>query len=142
VTCALTQTVCKLVTISCRSRLFTDLGSTPEEPGNNGASAAAAIVTADDMPETGQLSVSESTLLREIRSLRQTVLQSSRSQERAMHSLEEKVLTIDDVDRILNVIAMRRAMVLPWSHMASLMQDPIDMSSLIGKLAMPQYKPE
>ena len=56
------------------------------------------------------------------------------SLERAVRSLEKKVLTIDDVDRILIVISMRRAMILPWCHMNKLMQDAVDLSSLVGKV--------
>ena len=53
----------------------------------------------------------------------------------SMNTLEAKALTINDVDRILNVMSMRRAMVLPWSHMAHLMEDSVDMLSLVGKPA-------
>jgi hypothetical protein len=64
-------------------------------------------------------------LLREIRKM---IDRSSRSQEQvlrsSLRSLEQKVLTIDDVDRILK---------LP--HMLHLMDDAVDMSSLIGKRA-------
>ena len=115
------------------------------------ATAEDAIATEDtpakSTPVTeAQLSGFETMLLSEIRGLRKTshfqgqamrsLEQSMRSQEKAMRSLEAKVLTVSDIDRILNVMAMRRAMVpvLPWSHMSFLMQDGVDMASLIGKV--------
>ena len=78
---------------------------------------------------------SDSVVLREVRELRVLVEQSARSQAQALRSLEQKVLTIDDVDRILNVASMRRSMVLPWSHMLKLMDDPVDLAALVGKSA-------
>ena len=97
---------------------------------------------ADSTPVTGaQLSGFETMLLSEIRGLRKTSHfqgQAIRSLEQSMRSLEAKVLTISDIDRILNVMAMRRAMVLPWSHMSFLMQDGVDMASLIGKVGQPE----
>lgn len=79
---------------------------------------------ADELASTKLLSTFESMMFRELRSLKQS-----------MHALEAKVLTINDVDRMLHVMSMRRAMVLPWSHMANLMQDSVDMLSLVGKPA-------
>ena len=103
--------------------------------------------SADSTPVTGaQLSGFETMLLNEIRGLRKTshcqgqsmrsLEQSMRSQEQAMRSLEAKVLTISDIDRILNMMAT--PMVLPWSHMSFLMQDGVDMASLIGKVGQPE----
>ena len=96
--------------------------------------------SADSTPVTGaQLSGFETMLLSEIRGLRKTSHfqgQAIRSLEQSMRSLEAKVLTISDIDRILNVMAT--PMVLPWSHMSFLMQDGVDMASLIGKVGQPE----
>lgn len=48
--------------------------------------------------------------------------------------LENKVLTVGDLDRLCNVVSMRRSIVMPCSRMLCLMQDAVDVDNLVGKL--------
>jgi hypothetical protein len=53
--------------------------------------------------------------------------------DRKFDALEKKVLTTNDLDRLLNVTAMRRSIVMPFSRIEHLMEDGIPLSQLEGK---------
>jgi hypothetical protein len=47
--------------------------------------------------------------------------------------LRDNVLVVDDLDALLNGAAMRRSLVMPFSHVQALMEDAIDVESIVGK---------
>lgn len=73
----------------------------------------------------------ESIILRELRSLRHEVC----SLRGEVGSLKKRMITVDDTERLHHAMTTRRAMILPWSHISYLMQDSVEMASLIGKVA-------
>jgi hypothetical protein len=55
--------------------------------------------------------------------------------EKKFEDLEKKVLTTDDLDRLLNVTAMRRSIVMPCSRIEHLMKDGVNLNLLEGRYA-------
>jgi hypothetical protein len=47
--------------------------------------------------------------------------------------LRDNVLVVDDLDALLNVTAMRRSLVMPFSHVQSLMENSVGLDSIVGK---------
>ena len=55
------------------------------------------------------------------------------SMESDIKYLKDNVLAADDLDALLNVTAMRRSLVMPFSHVQSLMENSVSLDSIVGK---------
>ena len=55
------------------------------------------------------------------------------SMESDIKYLKDNVLVVDDLDALLNFTAMRRSLVMPFSHVQSLMENSVSLDSIVGK---------